>query len=117
MFRASTDRPWPGVAAVFVDELFVSKRPENSASYLNRLLVDGISPRLTADIALRNPFELAENSDLCFKGSELLGDFFLSEEERRQLESHGKQYREVCRPFIGGKTFTSSLAFCKDSFP
>ena len=93
---------------MYVTQLHIYKGNFNGAKYLNKKLVSTISPRLTNEIDF-NAQELKNSSSICFKGSELLGDFYLNEAEAHDYLAQDEKYSDVIRKFLGGKNLTSSV--------
>jgi type I restriction-modification system DNA methylase subunit len=108
IYAAFTDMKWPGSASVYVTQLHIFNGQYLGVFYLNRVAVDTISSRLT-DECIIEPKELKYNSSMCFKGSELLGDFYLDDREANSLLGTDKKNEKVIRRFLGGKNFTSSI--------
>jgi hypothetical protein len=76
IYSAQKDLKWPGAAAVFVTYLHIIKGTYQSLRQLNGRRVEQIGARLLPESS-KEPYELTASSSLCFKGSELLGNFFL----------------------------------------
>jgi hypothetical protein len=113
IYSAQKDLKWPGAAAVFVTYLHIIKGAYQSSRRLNGRWVDQIGARLLPESS-KEPYELAANSSLCFKGSELLGNFFLSQDESILMRRKNKDLADVILPFIGGQNLTSSVAIEPD---
>lgn len=113
IYSAQKDLKWPGSAAVFVTYLNVIKGGYQSLRQLNGKWVEKIGPRLLPESS-QEPYELAASSSLCFKGSELLGNFFLSDDEAIQMRKSTPNLASVILPFIGGQNLTSSVAIEPD---
>lgn len=113
IYSAQKDLKWPGSAAVFVTYLNVIKGDYQSLRQLNGKWVEKIGPRLLPESS-QEPYELAASSSLCFKGSELLGNFFLSDDEATKMRKDNPNLASVILPFIGGKNLTSSVAIEPD---
>lgn len=113
IYSAQKDLKWPGSAAVFVTYLNVIKGGYQSLRQLNGKWVEKIGPRLLPESS-QEPYELAVNSSLCFKGSELLGNFFLSDDEAAEMRKNNPNLASVILPFIGGQNLTSSVAIEPD---
>jgi len=132
IYAAHTDLKWPGTASVYVTQLHVFSGKYSGKLYLNNKVVGTISSRLSDECNIE-PKELEYNSSLCFKGSELLGDFYLDDKEANDLIQADESNKKVIRRFLGGKNFTSSieiepdrwviffndwsLEYCKRHFP
>ncbi|MGD7037258.1 type IIL restriction-modification enzyme MmeI [Methylotuvimicrobium buryatense] len=54
------------------------------------------------------PKPLLKNQSICYKGSELLGDFFISKETARSCIKEEEKYSVVFKPILGGKELTST---------
>jgi hypothetical protein len=108
-YRATKDIKWPGTASVYVHHLYTSKQATNIKPTIDGEPVLKIGPRLTEEKRISEPYELVANQERCFKGSELLGNFYLSDEEAAYLCSLGDEYSKIIRPFIGGRAYTSQI--------
>lgn len=113
IYSAHKDLKWPGAAAVFVTYLHVIKGAYHSFRKLNGSQVKDISARLLPESS-EEPYELIASSSLCFKGSELLGNFFLGKEEAIQMRLNNPNLASVILPFIGGQNLTSSVSMEPD---
>ena len=107
IFRAYPDIPWPGVASVIVSLILIMKGNWNGDYLINGTIVPTINARLTSTFA-EDPKALLSNSNRCYKGSELMGNFYLTKSERQDIISVNPSYSSVLKPFMGGINFTSS---------
>jgi len=116
IYRAYTNRLWTGSASVFVTEIYLSKNSQlKIAKVLNNSVVDNINSRLAAEISMQ-PHELQNNLDWSIKGSELVGDFFVSKEQRDYILAKEPRYANVIKPFMGGQKFVSENNPIPDRF-
>ena len=106
IYSAQTDIRWPGSASVVVTQLHITKSLYHGSRLLNGEYVGEISARLTPNVLLE-PYELKKNTELCYKGSELLGDFYIDGSEAQSIIEANPGYKKVIRPFLGGRNFTS----------
>jgi hypothetical protein len=82
---------------------------------LNDEKVERIISRLVGEVSLQ-PYELQNNLGLSIKGSELVGDFYISEEQRQNIISENPKYADVLRPFMGGQRFVSEKGNIPDRY-
>ncbi len=108
IYSTQKDIKWPGRASIFVTFIEIIKGGYHSLRNLNGIEVKNIGARLLSE-ELIEPYELEENSSLCFKGSELLGNFFLTDQEAIEMRSNKPNFGDVILPFIGGENLTSSV--------
>lgn len=105
IYRAVTSAPWPGVAAVVVSVVWVSKSALSDISVLDGVAVSGIDSFLSSisSMSAATPFKLS--STLCnyHNGSFLNGlGFVITPSEAKKLLSD-PSYGSVVRPYIGGR--------------
>lgn len=108
IYSTQKDIKWPGRASIFVTFIELIKGEYHSLRNLNGIEVKNIGARLLSE-ELIEPYELEENSTLCFKGSELLGNFFLTDQQAIEMRSNNQNFSDVIFPFIGGENLTSSV--------
>jgi hypothetical protein len=103
---------WPGVADLRVAVLHACLGAWGGARYINNSYVEGIDESLESATASKIIWALPSNSDICFKGSELLGEGFILDEgtATRLLESQANA-ADVVKPLVNGKEFASMPIF------
>ncbi|MAG13566.1 MAG: restriction endonuclease [Spirochaetales bacterium] len=100
--------PWPGVAAVSVSLVAISK-----GSFKGHMRLDGrgvkiISTYLDDSEDLGDPFPLVRNADKSFQGSIVLGKgFVLEPEEAEALIRKDEKNRDVILPYLNGEDLNS----------
>lgn len=102
--RAERSRPWPGSASLEIAELWLAQNADRETKRLGGVRVPGISPLLLPVSRVSgNPFVLAENADLAFIGSFVLGmGFTMGPTEAQQLIAADPRNAEVLFPYING---------------
>ncbi|MGE0883111.1 MAG: restriction endonuclease [Blastocatellales bacterium] len=106
IYRAVPSRPWPGVAALEVAEVWLRNGGDWRGEFtLDELPVAGITPFLTKPgKAIGNPQRLAANADKSFQGSIVLGmGFVLTPEEAEGLIAKDERNRDVLFPYLNGE--------------
>src|SRR6185295_5441950 len=107
--RAVPSRPWPGVAALEIAEVFVRRRPWNGEFVLGVELVEGITPSLARiGRVVGNPARLAGNAGKSFQGSIVLGmGFVLTPDAAKALITRDERNHEVIYPYLNGEDLNS----------
>ena len=108
---------WPGVAAVEVALLTITKQNWKGKFVLDGKEVKTITPYLGDSIIIGNPFVLKINSDKSFQGHLLLGDGFFAEEKLviKWIETNQRN-REVLKLMIKGEELTEQFGEYKLSW-
>jgi hypothetical protein len=87
---------WPGKANVWVSIFSISKRANIQISYIGNKIVPKISSKLDPldiDETFINPFTLAENKNICFRGSMPSSNgFYVSESNIKNITNQTKAY-------------------------
>ncbi len=109
IITADTNIPWPGIAAVFISQIFMFKGNEWKGRYtLNKEQVSHISAFLSAQEEW-TPKTLKINKDQSFIGSYVLGmGFTMNEEKALSYIQKNAKNKEVLFPYINGDDFNSS---------
>jgi hypothetical protein len=109
IYRATPSREWPGLAGVTVAEIWVAKFQWHGAFFLNQQTVRGINTLLTTESESQGmPYQLAENSNFAFQGSNVLGaGFVLSNEQAAELIFRDQENAAVVMPFLRGEDFNN----------
>jgi len=113
IYDAVSSMKWPGEANVAVSLVHLAKGHLASVSGLRRRLdgveVTTINSRLRPKPERPDPHPLAENADLSFVGSYVLGmGFILTPEEREDLVRKDKRNAERIFPYLGGEEVNTS---------
>jgi hypothetical protein len=94
---------WPGVAAVEVSLVTITKRSWDKKYFLDNKPVQTITPYLDNSLVIGNPFPLKQNTKKSFQGSIVLGKgFVLSSEEAKMLIAKDACNKEVLFPYLNG---------------
>jgi hypothetical protein len=94
---------WPGVAAVEVALVTITKQSWKGKFYLGTKEVKTITPYLDDADTLGNPFKLKPNEGKSFQGSIVLGKgFVLEPHEAKALIERDTRNREVLFPYLSG---------------
>lgn len=106
--NAVRSQRWNGMADVLVSIVIAGIEPWIGVRILDGKIIDAISDSLTEGSVTNESFELKANQDICYKGSELLGDGFLvSKDVAHWLWDSDSKYRNVVRPILNGQEFAS----------
>jgi hypothetical protein len=98
---------WPGVAAVSISLLSIHKGLFYGNKFLNNRLVKNIGALLEDSIEV-NPYSLANNNNLCFKGVDFGGDgFILNNKEATELKSINSQNYQIIHPLQNGNDLSN----------
>lgn len=94
---------WPGIAAVEVALITITKQPWEGKFYLGSKEVKTITPYLDDAETLGNPFPLKQNEDKSFQGSIVLGKgFVLEPHEAGVLIAKDPKNKDVLFPYLNG---------------
>lgn len=103
IYRAVSSTPWPGVAALEVAHVWLSKCHTGMTPLLDGCEVAAISPRLSGESA-GTAFVLATSVDQAFEGVKPAGlGFVLTIDEAQQLLGANPANGEVLRPYLNGE--------------
>lgn len=117
IFEARRRIPWPGVAAVVVSEVFVSKKTLLPPFRLDGRRVSRISAFLFHVGGDQDPATLRENAGVAYSGTVIAGKGFVFDDDDSQCETTARAHelmaansrnRERIRPFIGGEEVNNS---------
>lgn len=94
---------WPGIAAVEVALVTITKQPWKGKFILAGKEVSTITPYLDDSVTLGNPLPLKQNEDKSFQGSIVLGKgFMLEPHEAEELIKKNPQNKDVLFPYLNG---------------
>jgi methylase of polypeptide subunit release factors len=94
---------WPGVAAVEVALVTITKQPWKDKFYLGAKEVKNITPYLDDAETLGNPYQLKQNEGKSFQGSIVLGKgFVLEPHEAEALIAKDPKNKDVLFPYLNG---------------
>lgn len=100
---------WPGVAAVEVALVTITKQPWKGKFYLGNKVVKTITPYLDDAETLGNPFPLKQNEGKSFQGSIVLGKgFVLEPHEAQALIAKKPKNKDVLFPYLNGDDLNNS---------
>ncbi|NUM46350.1 MAG: restriction endonuclease, partial [Anaerolineales bacterium] len=109
IYRAANNTPWPGIAAVYVSIVFISKTGFRSTYYLDEKSVDHISPFLNSENQSLQIFPLAVNKNKSFIGSFINGmGFILEHREANDLLKINPLNKDVLLPYLIGEDLNSN---------
>ena len=102
---ARVDVPWSGDAAVMVNVVTIKRGNHIQLASLNGIHVESINEYLVKPGSIvGDPHRLAENANLSFQGSILLGGgFLLSPEEANEMIKMDSKNADVLFPCLNGK--------------
>lgn len=109
IYHATSSLPWPGLAAVFVSIVHISKPDFRGGITLNNSKVISITPHLDSQFYTKEPFDLYRNRGKCFVGTYLLGKGFLLEHDEKDslLESNPKNIT-IIFPYLNGQDLNTN---------
>ncbi|EAT58712.1 Eco57I restriction-modification methylase domain-containing protein [Chlorobium ferrooxidans] len=94
---------WPGIAAVEVALVTITKQKWTGKFILANKEVSTITPYLDDSVTLGNPFLLKQNEDKSFQGSIVLGKgFMLEPHEAEALIKKNPKNKDVLFPYLNG---------------
>jgi len=100
---------WPGIAAVEVALVTITKQPWKGKFILAGKEVSTITPYLDDAATLGNPLPLKQNAGKSFQGSIVLGKgFVLEPQEADELIRKNPKNREVLFPYLNGDDLNSN---------
>lgn len=100
---------WPGVAAVEIALVTITKRDWKGSFVLGSKNVQKITSYLDDSDSLAKPFKLSKNLDKSFQGSIVLGKgFVLEPKEAESLISKNPRNKEVLFPYLNGEDLNNS---------
>ncbi|WP_160321239.1 Eco57I restriction-modification methylase domain-containing protein [Prosthecomicrobium hirschii] len=109
IYRAFSEIPWPGNAAVVVSVVWISKQPWRGTAILDSTTVRLINGALEEDFELKRPVKLKELKGLFSEGQNIMGrGFELTQAERDEIISRDPKCREVIVPLYNGQDLNSS---------
>jgi hypothetical protein len=100
---------WPGKANVYVSLVAVNKCNKSVKNYLDGIKVTVINSFLEADNESIEPYMLTNNSDIMFKGSELVGEGFILKEEAAIFLLQDDKNKEVVFQLMSGDDINNSV--------
>jgi hypothetical protein len=102
---------WPGIAAVEVSLVSITKQKWSRKFFLSSKEVNTITPYLDDSLTLGNPVNLKINDGKCFQGSIPLGKgFVMNPDEADVLISKNGKNRDVLFPYLNGDDLNNSPA-------
>jgi hypothetical protein len=108
IFAAVPSLAWPGIAAVFVSIVHISKGSFSGPKILNGNNVNSISSQLVDNGLSGKPLTLFENSSKMFQGSIVLGmGFVLEPYEAQALIDKDQRNSQVIFPYLNGEDLNS----------
>lgn len=109
LFRAVSTLEWPGKAGVSIALCYLVKGRWKGDFILDNHSVGFISSYLSVgDGATYTPFQLKENDDFAFQGSNILGKgFILTNSEAKTFYEIDPKYQNVIKPLLRGEDFNS----------
>ena len=100
---------WPGIAAVEVALVTITKQSWKGKYILAGKEVETITPYLDDSATLGNPYPLKQNEGKSFQGSIVLGKgFVLEPHEAEVLIRKNRKNREVLFPYLNGDDLNSN---------
>jgi hypothetical protein len=101
---------WPGIAAVEVALVTITKQSWKGKFYLGNKEVKTITQYLDDNENIGNPYPLKQNEDKSFMGSIPLGEgFVLEKEEASELIRQNKSNSEAIFPYLNGDNLNNSF--------
>lgn len=101
---------WPGVAAVEVALVTITKQNWTGKFYLASKEVKTITPYLDDAETVGNPFQLKQNENKSFMGSIPLGEgFVLDKDEALSLINLSPENRKAIFPYLNGDNLNNSI--------
>ncbi len=113
IFRAVPNFSWPGSASVYATVVHIRKGDWRSARVLCGKSVDFINDFLMSGAASDvNPNRLASNKNICFQGSNPLGEgFFITPETAEFFINADHRNQEVVKPVLGGRDLNQLIGY------
>ncbi len=104
IYNAVPTMAWPGIAAVHVAKVHISKGKYSFQKIIDKLKVDYISFFLDKSKILKKPFQLKANENKSFQGSIVLGQgFVLNPEEAKALIEKNSKNIDVLFQYLNGE--------------
>lgn len=118
IYRADTEMPWPGSAAVRVSIIYLAKNKlAEEKCNLDDNIVDAISSLLIAENNLQQPLKLKKYSGEYSEGIKVYGDgFVISKEEAQALVKKEARNSEVISTYLNGDDLNNSFDFNFESY-
>ena len=114
IYHAQNDYNWPGVAAVTVNVVHLSKGEIKPPYVLDGERVDYISSSLDRYKMQGEPYALKGNEGKSYQGSVVVGiGYVLSPKEAKELIDANSQNRDVVQPYLNGQDLNEQ----PDQFP
>lgn len=108
IYNAVPTMIWPGIAAVHVAKVHISKGEYLFQKVIDEKNVKHISPFLDTSRIIEKPKPLAVNEDKSFQGSIVLGlGFVLEPDEARNLIEMNPKNKDVLYPYLNGEDLNS----------
>jgi hypothetical protein len=108
IYRATNNQPWPGLAAVVVNVVYIVKGQMQPPFLLDAQPVNFISSQLDANKVLGDPFVLVETSGKSHMGTNVVGlGFMLTPDEALELISRNSKNQNVLFPYLNGQDLNS----------
>lgn len=108
IYNAVPTMAWPGIAAVHVAKLHISKGIYCFQKILDEDKADYISPFLDTSRIIKKPLRLKANEDKSFQGSIILGlGFVLEPHEAKALIEKNSKNLDVLYPYLIGEDLNS----------
>lgn len=107
IYSAYPNMPWPGVAAVVISPVFVTKGEWHAKCRLSGIDVEILSPSLSPHVEW-TPQKLVANENQSYQGSIVLGmGFTMSENEANALIGKDEKNADVLFPYLNGEDLNS----------
>jgi hypothetical protein len=108
IFNAINNLPWPGMAAVAVNIVYITKAKSRPPYNLDGKFVNNISSLLDSIENIGKPLTLKSNSGESYQGSVILGSgFVMSPEEAQNLIAEDPKNKEVLFYYLNGEDLNS----------
>ncbi len=109
IYRATRTMTWPGIAGVFVSQVFISKPSWKGSCVLNGVLCKGINSRFEDESDEGDSFRLSSNANWLSKGTGLVGIGFVVEPElAKEWIDRDSRYRDILFRYLNAEDFNSS---------
>jgi len=108
IYNAVQTMVWPGIAAVHVAKVHISKGKYSFQKIIDEQKVKYISPFLDSSRILEKAYPLTTNENRSFQGSIILGlGFVLEPDKARALIEQNPKNKEVIYPYLNGEDLNS----------
>ncbi len=111
IYNATKMMAWPGKADLLVSVIHAFNGPWSGEKVLNGKVATDISESLEEANADVEMHPLKANDELCYKGSELLGDGFIISEKEAKTLLLSPNAKDVVKQLVNGKEFSSMPDF------